>query len=229
MIPEDREELDMLAGEYVLGVLDAEAAREVEAALTANTGLRRAVAFWEERLDGLAAAADPAEPPADGWSRVEARLGPARAEPDTARLWNSLALWRGATAVAAAAAACLAIVVALPRTPAPPSLVGILRGTEPGQPEWVATAGEHGLDLRAVSPATAPNRRVFQLWAIAPGSTRPRSLGVIGGNGRLALAQASARLRDGDTLAISVEPPGGSPTGQPTGPVEFTGKLIAAG
>ena len=229
MIPENREELDVLAGEYVLGVLDAEAAREVEGALTINPGLRRAVSFWEERLAGLAAAADPVEPPAGGWSRIEARLGPATVAPSSGSLWNSLTVWRGATVAAAALAACLAIVVALPRPPAEPSLVGILRGSEPGQPEWVATAGERGLDLRAVSPAAAPNQRVFQLWAITRGSTRPRSLGVIGGDGRLALAQASARLRDGDTLAISVEPLGGSPTGQPTGPVEFTGRLIAAG
>jgi anti-sigma-K factor RskA len=227
MIPEDREELDVLAGEYVLGVLDAEAAREVEGALRINAGLRRAVAFWEERLAGLAAAANPADPPADGWERIEARLGPAMASPGPTRLWNSLALWRGAAVAAAALAACLAVVIAVPRPAAAPSLVGILRGAQPGQPEWVATAGQRGVSVSAVSPAAAPDQRVFQLWDIAPGSSRPRSLGVIGGDGRLALAQA--RLRDGDTLAISVEPLGGSPTGQPTGPVEFTGKLIAAG
>jgi anti-sigma-K factor RskA len=28
-------------------------------------------------------------------------------------------------------------------------------------------------------------------------------------------------------IAVSVEPPGGSPSGQPTGPVIYTGKLIA--
>lgn len=39
-------------------------------------------------------------------------------------------------------------------------------------------------------------------------------------------AQAAALLQRGAALAVSVEPPGGSPTGQPTGPVTYQGKLI---
>jgi len=40
------------------------------------------------------------------------------------------------------------------------------------------------------------------------------------------LADALARLlQQGATIAISVEPPGGSPTGSPTGPVVASGAL----
>jgi len=81
--------------------------------------------------------------------------------------------------------------------------------------------------VRAVSAATAPNERVFELWAIAPGTARPRSLGIIPANGELKLSPLPPDLRDGVTLAISVEPLGGSPTQQPTGPVVFVGIVNA--
>jgi anti-sigma-K factor RskA len=224
MIPEDRDELHMLAGEYVLGVLDPAAAREVEETLATNDELRRAVIFWEERLQPLAALAPAATPPADGWQRIEAALG-SQAKP---ALWNSLALWRGATAAALALAACLALYIAL-APPAPgPSFVAVLRAPQQDQPAWVATAGRHGLLVHAVAGEAAPSDRSFELWAIAPGSQQPRSLGVIPADGRLELGALPAAIRDGGTLAISIEPKGGSPTKQPTGPVVFVGSLVAA-
>ena len=48
---EDRERL---AGEYVLGTLDAEERRRVERQLTSDAPLRAAVARWEARLQPLA-------------------------------------------------------------------------------------------------------------------------------------------------------------------------------
>jgi len=93
------------------------------------------------------------------------------------------------------------------------------------QPSWIATAGRSGVVVRAVTAATPPNDRAFELWAIAPGATRPRSLGVIPASGELRLGTVPPDLRDGATLAISIEPPGGSPTQQPTGPVVFVGSV----
>ncbi len=65
----------------------------------------------------------------------------------------------------------------------------------------------------------------FELWAIK-GSAAPRPMGLI--DPKKPAAQVP-RMIEGDdvTLAVSREPIGGSPTGQPTGPVLFTGKLIA--
>jgi anti-sigma-K factor RskA len=81
--------------------------------------------------------------------------------------------------------------------------------------------------VRAVTAATPPRDRAFELWAIAPGATRPRSLGVIPPDGELKLFPLPSDLRDGATLAISIEPIGGSPTQQPTGPVVFVGSVKA--
>jgi anti-sigma-K factor RskA len=106
-------------------------------------------------------------------------------------------------------------------------LVAILHPPQQDQASWIATAGRSGLVVRAVSAATAPNERVFELWAIAPGTARPRSLGVIPVHGELKLSRLPPDLGDGVTLAISVEPLGGSPTQQPTGPVVFVGTVKA--
>jgi anti-sigma-K factor RskA len=81
--------------------------------------------------------------------------------------------------------------------------------------------------LRAVTTATPPSDRAFELWAIAPGATQPRSLGVISPNGELKLSRLPADLRDGATLAISIEPIGGSPTQLPSGPVVYIGSVKA--
>ena len=132
--------------------------------------------------------------------------------------------WRWSTAGFAVAAAGLALWILL--MPAPePSLVAVLHPPQQDQPSWIATAGRSGVVVRAVTAATPPNDRAFELWAIAPGATRPRSLGVIPASGELRLGTVPPDLRDGATLAISIEPPGGSPTQQPTGPVVFVGSV----
>jgi len=113
-------------------------------------------------------------------------------------------------------------------TPAPrPSLVAILHPPQQDQASWIATAGRSGLVLRAVTSAMPPSDRAFELWAIAPGATQPRSLGVISPNGELKLSRLPADLRDGATLAISIEPIGGSPTQLPSGPVVYIGSVKA--
>ena len=75
--------------------------------------------------------------------------------------------------------------------------------------------------------ATPTSDRTFELWAMAPGATQPRSLGVISPNGELKLSRLPADLRDGATLAISIEPIGGSPTQLPSGPVVYIGSVKA--
>ncbi|HEV8015832.1 MAG TPA: anti-sigma factor [Stellaceae bacterium] len=223
MIPEDRDELKALAGEYVLGVLDPGEAREIAAALATNDALRGAVAFWEAQLHPLAALAQPAEPPADLWNRIAGRLDetpPARAP----RWWNRPAPWRWATGGLAAVAAALLLYIAL----APASYVAVLHAPQQDQASWVATVGRDGLTLRTVAAASPPAGRAFELWAIAPGAAAPQALGVIPADGVLRVSSLPADVRLGATLAISVEPPGGAPNQhQPTGPVVFNGPVEA--
>ncbi len=109
---------NLVAAEYVLGVLGAEERREVERRLPQEPALATEVAFWEERLGWLADAVPPVTPPPQAWSRIEAAISapPAAAQPVS--LWNSLEFWRafgiGAGAIAAASVATLTYIGILP-------------------------------------------------------------------------------------------------------------------
>ena len=98
MIPDNSEELRVLAGEYVLGLLDAHEADEVAAALAVNAELRRAIVFWEGRLHPLSSLAISAEPPSGTWQAIEARIRTKTAKPVARSFWTNLSLWRWSTA-----------------------------------------------------------------------------------------------------------------------------------
>ena len=222
--PADRGKL--VAAEYVLGVLGAEERREVERRLMHEPALAAEVAFWEERLGVLADAVAPVAPPQHTWSQIEAAVAsPQAAQP--ASLWQNLAFWRGfgiaSATLAAASIAALVYIGLIPATRAP--LMATLAGSS-GQPNVVAAVT--GNDLLVVPAALLTNDpRAVELWLILP-NQRPHSLGLIhpGQAMRLTIPPDLAdRLTPDAALAISLEPPGGSPTGQPTGPVIASGRL----
>jgi anti-sigma-K factor RskA len=94
---------------------------------------------------------------------------------------------------------------------------------------WTATMDlqHHRMLVVPATPAALASGRDAELWLIPPGG-KPLSLGVIARTKPTSvnlrpdlLAQLSARA----LLAVSVEPRGGSPTGQPTGPVVAKGAI----
>ncbi len=214
-----------LAAEYVLGVLSAPQRREAEQRLARDAVFAAEVAFWEQRLGGLAGEVRPVTPPARVWSGIEAALMPRQARPN---LWNSLTLWRwSALASAALAVASLAVVYVATVSSKRTSLVARLDAN--GQAGFVA-AIDPGRNRITIVPAslTSVDQRVLELWLIAPGD-RPRSLGLIEPGKPVQInvpADLAGRMKADAALAVSVEPPGGSPTGLPTGPVVASGKLI---
>lgn len=225
MIPEDPAEREALAGEYVLGTLDARAAGEVERALATNPALREAVQGWERRLAPLADLAPPEAPPASLWSRIEAALTET-ATPAPRRMSRPAWLWRGWAIGASALAAGLAGILLL--RPAPPERLMTVLLTQRDQPAWVVEAEGNALRLAAVNPQPRPSDRALQLWALPQGATAPTSLGLIPPEGRFTVAPGAIQPEPGMLIEISLEPPGGSPTGRPTGPILFIGRLAAA-
>ncbi len=78
--------------------------------------------------------------------------------------------------------------------------------------------------------ATPPPGKAYELWMIDDRLGAPRSLGVIGDARRGASLAAYDRAVVADaTYAVTVEPPGGSPTGKPSGAPVFVGKLVPVG
>src|SRR3569833_2826235 len=109
---------DVLAGEYVLGVLDPAQQRSLEARLGSDRAFAERVVYWEHRFAPWLDDIQPVEAPERVWRRVCGRLG----WTDThASMWQSLAFWRGAAAVATLLA-IVAIGLSVSRPPQPAAL-----------------------------------------------------------------------------------------------------------
>ncbi|MBV9395661.1 MAG: anti-sigma factor [Methylobacteriaceae bacterium] len=227
-------DLENLAGEYVLGTLDGAERVEFERRLATEPNAREAVARWHERLAPLAETIEPVTPPARVWQGIEARLEAPRerkvvpfeaVEKMRRKIW----FWRSASAAAAALAAALAFFV-IDRELLPPSREGksyvavVNRGGEtPALIIRVDTAS-HTVYVRPLA-AEAPPDRSLELWYINAGQA-PKSLGLVQtAPARVPLPDDLARNKV--TLAVTSEPPGGSPTGAPTGPIVYSGELFA--
>ena len=230
--PED--ESRVLAAEYVLGVLNAEERRAVERRMAEDASFAREVGEWEERLGGMASYVTPATPPAQTWLRIQASLGEQLGAAAPVSIWQSVAFWRsfsiGSSVLAAACVAALVYVGMRPAPIAPPRapLLATLTGTQTKQPNFVAAIGSDGRSLTIVPAALlTADKRSMELWLIPQGG-KPASLGLISAGQPVQLNLPPALLKQvgsGATLAVSLEPLGGSPTGQPTGEVIAHGSL----
>lgn len=221
-LPED----DLLAAELALGVLEgAERATAVQRAAR-DRGFARLVEAWEQRLAPWAAEIREVSPPPQVWDRISSALP---AQTTRNGLWHSLNFWRGLSfAVGALAAACLAGLIYLGAFAPQQALVATIEGG--GQRHFVATI-DSARGTVAVVPAafSADATRVPELWLIPPDG-RPRALGLLRADQTVVLAlppELATLAKNNAVLAVSLEPPGGSTTGLPTGPVIATGKLTS--
>ena len=237
----DADDRDMLAAEYVLGTLDSSERAAVAASLVRDVALARAVRAWEDRLAPLSVAAPEVEPPAAVYNALVARLfGSARASAAPAPrnatadvLRRRLRRWQAATAGLGLLAASLMAWVGLrelsPAAPDTSRFTAVLQ-READTPVMVLE-----VDLAArrltVRPylASAPAGRAYELWIIDASLGAPRSLGILptGAGARESLSSFDTGVITGATYAVTVEAPGGSPTGLPTAAPILTGKLVA--
>lgn len=234
-----RERADRLAAAYVLGTLRGPARRRFEALLPAHPALREAVEGWRLRLEPMSQSVAPVTPPDRVWQQIERRLfGEPAPAPDEApaRWWQQLLPWRLLSGLASAAALGMAVLMLQP-PPADPdgAPIVVLLGASPKSgggsgggvmhASFVASVSADGqaLVLRPIDLVPLETGRALELWAL-PADGAPRSLGLVDAQGQTVLRRA--RLLDGTrAFAISVEPAGGSPTGQPTGPVVSVGQI----
>ena len=232
---------DLRYAEYVLGVLGVEeraaAAQEIESSPEAAA----AVAQWERNLLPLADEVADVAPAPYVWARIRDALkldAPDRAAPRKG-LWNNLRFWHwigiGASAVAIASVIFI-VTLPPPRSPTPVSVsAGYMVSNiqqDNGVTGWTATVDLQNARMVVVpaSPAGFEQGRAPELWLI-PSGQKPISVGMIMPDKPTTLtldAALLARLGPTAVLAVSVEPIGGSPTGQPTGPVIAKGTISAA-
>lgn len=240
----DPEEFDLLAAEYALGLLHGDERARAEALVASDPAFRAAVARWNGRLAPLADEIAPVVPSPELWSRIERSLG-AASQPErpsaggnVVELRRKLTVSRLWAAGATALAASLALVLATrPETTPPPAapapapaaapLVAML-GSDKGSARLLATY-DPGAGTLVIAPAGLEPARghAHQLWLIpAGGKPLPLTLVVPGKPARMKMPEPmKGKMSVSATLAVSVEPPGGSPTGLPTGPVIASGRL----
>lgn len=223
------ERIEALAAEYVLGSLRGPARQRFERWMMQSVRVRQEVWFWEEKLGTLGSRIREETPPASVWSGIEQRLWPQSQRPaanDATGRW----LWPGWSLVATAAALVLAVVLLQQPVPRDDErLSGAIVQAELTDPLWLVSesALDSQLKLRPVAATAAEQGKDYELW-IVPEDGQPVSLGVIpvGDTYQVTLDDETRELLSSSrTLAISLEPVGGSPTGAPTGPILHVAKL----
>jgi anti-sigma-K factor RskA len=225
----DSAELDALAGEYVLGTLSPEELGEFERELRTNRDLARAVYAWEDRLLGLAKVPDSAAPAQDLWSRIERDLPVPRQSTARPSLWSNLAFWRSATALAAVASLVLAWITFLGLPSETPSRYAAVLQAPDNSAGWLVEADSlQQVRLTPLTRTAVQPDQALELWTQPEGAANPKSLGLVPAD-RVTVVPSPRlpRLGEGQLFAISLEPRGGSPTGQPTGPILFAGRIVA--
>jgi anti-sigma-K factor RskA len=230
MTPHERDELEQQASEYALGTLAGAERARFEAALAEHVWLQQRVEEWSLRLAPLAEAVAPVAPSPAVWTAIERRIAQDRAVERGAAapsLWDRIAFWRWSAIGATALAALLLVYVATDTRRPAEEHVAVLTNQQ-GSPAVVvaADARQRAMTVRAL--ADAPAGHTHELWIIA-GDGKPRSLGTLAtaGTARLQVPSDVAATLPGATLAVSLEPSGGSPTGLPTGPVLYSGRIVA--
>ncbi|KTQ85364.1 hypothetical protein NS226_19790 [Aureimonas ureilytica] len=229
-----------LAAEYALGVLPAPDRLRAERLARQNLSFAAEVEGWERRLAPLGEAIRPQTPPAALWAAIERELpaprpvprpipqptAGARVERLVAPVWRWFAL--GSTGLLAASLAAITLLVT---APAPmPAMMASVASADGASLVTAVFDPANGHAMLMPADMTMPEGRVPELWLIPDGKP-PISLGLLqpGRSLRIELPRSDMSegmmKRGGVTLAISAEPEGGSPTGQPTGPVMGTGAL----
>ena len=226
---------DLMAAEYALGVLDQLGRRRAERRMAEDAHFAAEVHAWESRLAPLVDEIAPAPAPPGVWPRIAAAIaGPASQEArrwERQGLWRNLNFWRGATAASLALAAASLVLVLLPpkpRTAPAEMLAASLAAPDAPEPYIVTYDAKRGVVTAPGQPAPDPTRSA-ELWLIPEGE-KPRSLGILDPSRPHTVtlpADLAKRAVEGAVIAVTLEPMGGSSSGNPTGPVIAKGMLMA--
>lgn len=227
----DRSRDEVLAGEYVLGVLSLQDRRVVEERMRRDRQFAAIVSRWEANLSTFNDEYGAVPPSRETFKQIEARLfGDVERGPSFSRgLWNSAVFWRSlsfASLIVALGAIVFASGIVPQRKASSPLLAEL--SAENTQISLLASYDARSGQLSILPVAAGkPEEKSLELWFV-PATGSPRSLGIFrpGEDGALTVpGDLRGAVSEGATLAVSLEPFGGSPTGEVTGPVVASGKV----
>lgn len=221
-----------LAAEYALGTLRGRARERFEAIARADPEVEAIRRQWEAAFAPFAERVPAVEPPARVWARIEERIAGRVAR----GVWSSLAFWRSFGLLAGGVATVLVAAFLYVSGGAPrgePAMLAVLTSPTNEARMIISMHSPDVVRVRNFRPwkTVEDEGKALELWAI-PKEGAPRSLGMVPnvtGDMTMKVRLDDARLKGAATLALSVEPKGGSPTKQPTGRVLCSGPVAAPG
>ena len=224
---------DKLAAEYVLGTLRGRARDRFVALLRYDYDLRRIVAEWEAHLTPLAAAAGEIAPPARVWQVITKRIAGAAGG---GTWWSTLGFWRVLAVASTSLALVLATFVGMAPRPEPPMAMVAVMNDDKGHPALVVswppmkTMRDPHIRVKVVQEHPVMEAGTsWEMWMLPGGKAAPVSLGLITTDRDQVMKVSPAlalQMGDARSIAMSIEPARGSPTGAPTGPVIFKGQCV---
>jgi len=223
MLPQDPNLIDSLAAEYVLGTLRGAARRRFERWRATVPQVEERCRFWENNLMQLAKGVRPIRPPPHVWQHIQERLNLPRGGRHR-RVGPALAI--AASVLLVAGLSWLVYWRGVGQRPTEVASITTQAGTQ----AWTVDVYRGRLVVHAGQLPAHPSDHEFELWALPTGG-KPVSLGVLPGAGttQRALTEVQQQaLANATQVAVTLEPLGGSPTGQPTSTPLFVAPLRAS-
>lgn len=216
-----------LSSEYVLGSLHGPARVRFQRLLMQHNSLRRTLWHWESRLNELGGAMPEVQPAPEVWERIQTRLGFVSAQVVALPPSKPRALqWLAGFSAAAAILMAVLLVNLQPLEPLMPGQIAVVQ-SEKAQALWLIELRDDQLMVTATDKFKALDNQDYELWMVAADGRPPISLGLLPKQGKLSLPRSVLfdQLQVA-ALAVSLEPLGGSPNGQPT-TVLYTAELVS--
>jgi anti-sigma-K factor RskA len=218
------EEDDILAAEFALGLLDEAEAAAVQLRARTDSVFSLRIAWWRDQLAPLASEVEtPA--PTGVWQRIEGQL------PGNDNSQSLMQRWRAAAVASMSMAAALLAFIAFRPDPVPVIV--------PQAPMIAALSGDKGAVVAVSYDATSGKMIIAptvldsgkgdaEMWIIPEGG-KPVSMGVMSAT-KTETHNVPMPMRPmvqpGATFAVTQEAKGGSPDGNPHGPIVAAGKII---
>ena len=219
---------DMLSAEYILGTLKGAARRRFEQLIRQKPVWAQTLNWWEGHIHLLADTVPAVSPPNKVWKNIEAQLFNRKATHHSA-WWKNWAF--ASTALATVLAILLVIQTPQSLNDSKPAAVALL-ATEKSEAGWLLNEtkkSDTDVTINAIALASLELKadNAFELWLLPADKSKPISLGLLPqqGNNVFKVPKDVIPLMATGLLAVSLEPVGGSPTGQPTGAVLYQGRM----
>ncbi len=212
------ERYNALAAEYVIGTLRGKARLRFQKLMMQYQAIHDATCQWEQYLDGINQSLPPVEPPPRVWEEIQRRLDHNQATPVASAAFSRRSPWHWVTLAGVAAALVIAVLLVTPEraSEAPVSQVAIVSDSD-NKPLWIVEVSRDAIKVRVTDAFSPETDTDYQLWMVPKDGQPPVSLGLMPESGDLLATAPDLLFSDNiSALAVSKEPPGGSPTGKPT-------------